>query len=148
MSPQDLENFLHRKIPLSQLMQVKVISSDSKETALMCNLKANHNHMDTAFGGSLSSLMMLTSYSHIFQYIDDAGHAVLKSAELNFKYPVEEDLHAIARIPDAKSLEDFIEAYKRKGKARIHIESHVVLSDGRIACTMKAEFVAIRSISH
>lgn len=143
MTAQELQEKLHREIPLSRFMQVQVVKLDEAGVELECALEPNHNHLGTAFGGSLSCLMILAAYCQIFRLIDSSGHVVIKSGELNYKIPVNQKLRAVCPPPSLEEIQNFTEAYRKKGKARLTLESSIVLDDGRVACTLQSEFVGI-----
>lgn len=143
MDRKALQERLHQQIPLSQFMQVEVIQADDKCIGLECALLPNHNHLGTAFGGSLTCLMILAAYCQIFRIINQTGHVVIKSSSTEFLLPVEEKLHAICAAPEVEAVSQFLKVYNKKGRARLTLESQIVLADGRIACRMKSEFVGI-----
>ncbi len=143
MNPQILENRLHTQIPLSKFMQVQVTKVDDKEVELQCILEPNHNHMGTAFGGSLSCLMILAAYCQTFKLIQANGHVVLKSSSMKFMIPVEETLRAVCKSPSPEDIQSFTNAFSKKGRARIQLESQIILKNGQIACTLTGEFVGI-----
>lgn len=145
MSPksQKMETLIRQLIPLSDYMQVKVLKADSEQVTLTCKLEPNHNHLGTAFGGSLSCLMILAAYCRTFQLINENGHVLLQSSSMEFLLPVEENLVAVCKGPSANEVQDFLKALSKKRKARLNMKSEIVLADGRVACTMTGEFVAI-----
>jgi len=149
MKASDLEKRLHTEIPLSQFMQVRVIKADEASVELQCPLGPNHNHVGTAFGGSLSCLMILAAYCQIFQLIDEnrtqdkTSHVLLKSSSFEFFHPVDKDLKAICKISDLNAAQYFLKTYRKKGRARLILESQIFLPSGQVACQMKAEFVGI-----
>ena len=143
ITAKSLEIRLHKQIPVSQFMQVEVIRFEN-DIELSCDLAPNHNHLGTAFGGSLSALMILAAYCQLFRLISENGHVVLKSTSMQFLIPVEEKLHAICQSPSSEQIENFVKTYEKKKKARMTLESQIVLADGRIACTLVGEFVAVQ----
>lgn len=143
MKAQALENKLHHEIPMSKYMQVKVVRASAEEIELECDLAPNHNHVGTAFGGSLATLMVLAAYCQLFEIINETGHVLLKNSSMNFIYPVEEKLRAVCKAPSLDQVKKFQEAYSKKGKARLELNSQIVLSDGRVACQMTGEFVGV-----
>lgn len=147
MNPQALENRLHTQIPLSKFMQVQVTRVDNTEVELQCILEPNHNHMGTAFGGSLSCLMILAAYCQTFKLIQANGHVVLKSSSMKFMIPVEETLRAICKTPSNEEVQSFTNTFHKKGRARIELESHILLKNGQVACTLTGEFVGISDSS-
>ncbi|MCM2354904.1 MAG: thioesterase domain-containing protein [Pseudobdellovibrio sp.] len=143
MNAQALQDKLHSEIPMSKYMQVKVVRANQQEIELECDLAPNHNHVGTAFGGSLATLMVLAAYCQLFEIINETGHVLLKNTSMNFIYPVEEKLRAVCRAPTLDQVKKFQEAYAKKGKARLELSSQIVLADGRIACQMTGEFVGV-----
>lgn len=143
MNAQALQDKLHAEIPMSKYMQVKVVRANQEEIELECDLAPNHNHVGTAFGGSLATLMVLAAYCQLFEIINETGHVLLKNTSMNFIYPVEEKLRAVCIAPALDQVKKFQEAYAKKGKARLELSSQIVLADGRVACQMTGEFVGV-----
>lgn len=142
ITPKSLELYLHKKIPVAEFMQVEVTRVD-QDIELQCDLAPNHNHLGTAFGGSLSALMILAAYCQLFRIIEEKGHVVLKTTEMKFLIPVDEKLKAICKSPGEKELLNFAKTFERMKKARMTLESQIILADGRVACTLSGEFVAV-----
>ncbi len=59
MNLQGIESYLHREIPITAAMGIRVESYNEKELVLTAPLEPNHNHLGTAFGGSLSAIATL-----------------------------------------------------------------------------------------
>jgi thioesterase domain-containing protein len=135
-----LENLIHEKMPLAKAMNVSVVRADDV-VELSCSLASNHNHLGTAFGGSLSALMILAAYCQLFQLMNGQGHVLLRRSTLKFMRPVKEDLRAVCLLPTPNKAREFLDAYQRKGKARLTLTSEIVLKDGRVACRMVADFI-------
>jgi len=68
---QETERFLHEQIPLTRAMGVRVRSWDGEKLWLSAPLEPNHNHLGTAFGGSLSALATLAGYSLLWLLLGD-----------------------------------------------------------------------------
>ena len=143
MDRTSLETLLRTQMPLAKAMDVRVQRADLDHVELRCHLQTNHNHLATAFGGSLSTLMMLASYCWLFQLMNGRGHVVLKSSALEFLAPVKEDLRAICLPAPVAARAEFLKAYQKKGKARLNLESQVLLANGKVAARMRGEFVGV-----
>jgi len=139
-----LEAKLHLEIPLSQFMQVKVVQVNKEFVELECDLSLNHNHLGTAFGGSLSCLMILAAYCNVFHLIQETGHVVLQSNSTQFLFPVQEKLRAICKTPEQSKVADFLKTLDKKSKARLTLESHIILEDGKTACSMVSNFIGVQ----
>src|SRR5687767_8265798 len=62
-STADLQAYLHAHIPLSRAMDVAVIACSPDQVVLRAPLAPNINHRDTVFGGSLSTIAILSAWS-------------------------------------------------------------------------------------
>lgn len=59
----NFQDFLYKSIPLSKHMQIQVLKLTEGEAQVLCPISANYNHMNTAFGGSISAGLLLACYS-------------------------------------------------------------------------------------
>ena len=144
MTTNELEKFIHQQIPLSQALQVHVVTAESSRVELKCPLYPNRNHLSTAFGGSLAAAAILACYTWIFYELNRQGfkvHVLLKSSTTDYSLPVEEDFSAVCNAPNASDFEKFLNTFKKKGLARIDLVSEIKTSKG-LACRLQGEFVA------
>ncbi len=140
----ETESFLHAQIPLTRAMKVRVESFDEEALILTAPLAANHNHLGTAFGGSLAALAMLAGYSLLWLELDDrAVHIVISESQLRFRRPVTGTIRAVCRRPDSASLASFKEQLAEKGKARLQLEATIAMED-EIAVVFAGTYVAKR----
>src|SRR5262249_30274076 len=104
----ELEDFLQQQIPLTRSMQVKVEAYDGRALVLSAPLSANHNHLGTAFGGSLAALMMLAGYGLLWLELENRrAHVVIRESTIKFHRPVGGTIHATCHRPDSSVLEEF-----------------------------------------
>ena len=143
MTTAELENLIQTQMPLARAMGVRIERADKEIVALNCVLRTNHNHIGTAFGGSLSALMILAAYCRVFIMMNGQGHVVIKKHSMEFLKPVKEDLRAICPPASNQAAQDFLKSREKKGKARINLVSEILLKDGSVACRMHGEFVAL-----
>ena len=139
----ELEDFLHLQIPLTRSMQVTVETYDGHALVLSAPLPANHNHLGTAFGGSLAALMMLAGYGLLWLELENCrAHVVVRESTIKFHRPVSGTIHATCHGPDSAVLDEFHQKLVKKGKARISLE--VTIQDhGQLAASFLGVFVAI-----
>ena len=143
VTAREIEQFLHTKIPLTAGMGVRVESYEAQELVLTAPLEANHNHLGTAFGGSLAALLILAGYGLLWLELGDAeSHIVVRSTSLDYRRPVRGPLRAVCARPPPETLAAFRESFARRGKARIELTAHVE-QDGGIAVTFRGTFVAL-----
>lgn len=144
MSPAVAEGFLHEKIPLSHSMGVRVERCDASEVTLTAPLEPNHNHLGTAFGGSLAALATLAGYTFLWAELGDpAVHIVIRRSELDYLRPVRGVLRASCQRPEESGLARFRDAFAKTGKARISLEVTVTEED-EPCLQFRGVFVAIR----
>lgn len=140
----DTEEFLHAQIPLSQAMGVQVESYDDDQLILTAPLAANHNHLGTAFGGSLSALATLSGYSLLWLELEDRkAHIVVHSSAIRYHHPVTGNLRALCQRPDKSVLTDFKTRFAKTGKARITLQVSIE-QDGLACVDFEGVYVALR----
>lgn len=136
--------YLHEQIPLTRAMGAEVIACDGAHLVVTAPLALNHNHLGTAFGGSLNTLATLAGYAFLWLTLKDrTAHIVIRKSQIQFNRPVRGELRAICQAPDDKTLAGFREAFARKGKARLELRVEIVEVD-TVAVEFTGIFVAIR----
>jgi thioesterase domain-containing protein len=144
VTPREIEAFFHAKIPLTAAMGVRVESYDAQRLILAAPLDANHNHLGTAFGGSLAALLILSGYGLLWLELGDAEfHIVVRKISLDCRRPVRDPLRAICARPPADELALFRDTFTRRGKARIELHA-TVEQEGEVAAQFRGLFVALR----
>lgn len=144
---QEIEAFLHTQIPITHAMGVRVESADADKLVLTAPLTLNHNHLGTAFGGSLAAVATLAGYAFLWLELEDrAAHVVIAESSLSYRRPVKGDIRAVCRRPDEAALASFKAAYAQKGKARIDLKVTVETeAGGEAALEFRGSFVAQRA---
>jgi thioesterase domain-containing protein len=138
------ESFLHLHFPLSIAMGVRVESHDEQGLVLTAPLELNHNHLGTAFGGSLGALALFAGYGLLWLEIGEADcHIVIRSSAIRYEKPVHGRLRAICHPPQPSELEELRETYRKKGKARILLRVSLV-EDGEVRASFDGVFVVMR----
>lgn len=143
MQSSELQQFLYEQIPITKALNVHVVSATASKVVLRCLLMPNRNHMQTAFGGSLAAVLILACYSWLFNILQERGyrvHIILKSAQTDYLAPVDEDFVATCSAPEEKEFENLMNAFDRKGLARVHLFSQIE-ANGKRLCSLAGEFV-------
>jgi len=136
--------YLHGHIPLTRAMGARVAAYDGREVLVTAPLAPNHNHLGTAFGGSLSAVATLAGYALLWLELrEPAAHVVIRRSTLEFHHPVRGELRAHCRAPGAPALTAFRETFARKGKARLELRVEII-EEGRVAVEFTGTFVALR----
>jgi thioesterase domain-containing protein len=140
----DTERFLHEQIPLTLAMGVRLESYDGAQLVVTAPLEPNHNHLGTAFGGSLSALTTLTGYAMLWLQLGDRNaHIVIRESTLRYKRPVRGILRAVCERPDEASLAAFKTTFESTGKAHLKLQVQVIHAD-QVCVMFEGDFVALR----
>jgi thioesterase domain-containing protein len=140
----DTERFLHEKIPLSLAMGVQLEGDSQGRVILTAPLQANHNHLGTAFGGSLAAVATLAGYALLWLELDDRdSHIVIRQSTISYRQPVVNEILATCLRPSDKEIKEFKKRFQRKGKASISLT--VLIGDLSSPCVeFQGDYVALR----
>jgi len=146
VTPQELEAYLHQRIPLSLAMQVSVVEASMDHVLLRAPLAPNINHQNTVFGGSAASLATLAAWGllHLRLAAEDfRSNLVVQRSNIAYEKAMAGEFMAKASAPSAEVWKSFIAMLQRKGRARISATA-VLLYDGQEAGRLDGDFVALR----
>ncbi|MGD2118449.1 MAG: thioesterase domain-containing protein [Chromatiales bacterium] len=132
LSASQLEQRLHRQIPLTQAIGLRVSRLDAQEIRLSAPLENNFNHKLTAFAGSLYSAAVLAGWGLLasrLEALELHGHIVVQDANIRYLQPVNGDIDARCRISDAAAFDRFINLFRHKSRARILLETEIFNAD-------------------
>jgi thioesterase domain-containing protein len=144
MSPEAFTEYLHRNIPLTAAMQLRVLRGDEHGIELAAPLAPNRNHRDTAFGGSLATLGIVAGWTLLQQGLEREGleaRIVVQKSECEFLQPVAAEFFAESRLP-AEEWPRFLATLRKRGRARITVHS-TLRSAGQEVVRHSGTFVAL-----
>lgn len=147
MSPLALEQYLRDKIPLAGAMQIRVIRSDAAAVVVRAPLEPNHNHLGTAFGGSLGAVATLAAYGLLLLLVQEAEVAaqlVVRDSRLRYRAPVRGDFSASCQRPPKPQVDRFLSDLHAFGKGRLQLEATVEEPGMPVAVSFTGSFVALR----
>lgn len=145
MTPLELEQYLHRHIPLSLAMQVSVLEVQPQHVILSAPLEPNINHRDTVFGGSATAVAILAAWSLVHTRLLDAGvpsRLVIQRNAMTFAVPMTGAFTARSSLADDARWETFVRTLARRMRARISVTCDLSCS-GEEAGRFEGEFVAL-----
>jgi len=128
MTPRALELYLHRHIPLSKAMEASVVARDDGGIELSAPLPPNLNHRGTAFGGSVSSLAVLSAWTLLHVELGAAqlpSRIVIQKSEFTYLKPIDGEFRAVCLRPAPAVWNRFLTTLRRRGKARIALTASV-----------------------
>jgi thioesterase domain-containing protein len=139
----ETEEFFYKKIPITRSMGVRVAAYDGEQLRLVAPITLNHNHLGTAFGGSLSAIATLAGYGLLWLELqDNTCHVVVRKSSLSFRRPVRKEIVAICRRPAQEDLRLLKAALAEQRKARISLEV-TIEEDGLAAVEFRGVFVVL-----
>jgi thioesterase domain-containing protein len=145
MSPQALEQLLHREIPLSRAMQIAVIAVTEEAVHLSAPLAPNLNQHATVFGGSASALAILAAWSLLHVRLCPSFPSVaivIQRQSTRYNRPIHGTFVARAALAQQGEWPAFLRLLIRRGKARIAVASTLEYG-GEEAGHFAGDFVAL-----
>ena len=142
-----LQKYLHRHIPISKAMGIKVVHASEEKVILEASFQENINHKQTVFGGSLHAVATLACWSLLYLNLkpcDEEFQIVITHSDVEFKAPVADDFQVVCLKPDPAMWNRFIHMLERKNKSRINLTATIEYSN-RLAVKYHATFAALKS---
>jgi len=139
----ELEKLLHSEIPLTKSIGVRVQNYEKHSLTLSAPLENNINHKNTAFGGSLYCVSVLSGWGLIHLLLKEhnlSGHIVIQESNTKFIKPVTSDIHAQSSFKSTTQYENFLGMYRRKGISRIKLKS-VISCNSEICVQFEGRYV-------
>ena len=146
MSAVEFEQYLHVSFPASGLLGVSVEEAGPDGVRLRAPLETNVNVAATAFGGSLSTLAILSAWSWLRLRLDDLGFGgglVIQRNTVEYLAPATGDFEAHAHAPAPEAWARFEHILSRRGRARIELRADVH-SEGLHVVRFSGQYVALR----
>lgn len=140
----ELEKKLHDEIPLTKVMKIKIKSYDEKELISTAPLEININDKGTAFGGSLSTITIISSWSLCWLISKELGfdskNIVVIKNENSYKKPVTKDIICYTQKPSKEEISILKEKLESKKSASIKINS-MIIEDNQVCVEFKGYYV-------
>jgi thioesterase domain-containing protein len=124
MLADELAQYLHMQIPLTQAMAVSVVSIEPDAVTLQAPLAPNINHRQSVFGGSAAALAILAGWALLHVRLHAAGIAarlVIQRNTMEYRQPILGLFAARATLERPERWKLFTGTLLRKGKARIAV---------------------------
>jgi len=140
-----LQQFLREHIPLSKAMEVEVLEASTMGVKLSAPLAPNINHRRTVFGGSATALAILSAWALINLRLEDEKlkrRVVIQRSNMTYERPMTASFTASSAIVNETTWRRFVNPLKRKGKARIKVNS-VLYCNGERVGKLEGDFVGL-----
>jgi thioesterase domain-containing protein len=145
MTPAELQDYLHTRIPLSRAMAVEVRAASEEGVTLYAPIEPNINHRDTVFGGSASAVAILAAWSAIYVRMRAAGLAgriVIRRSTMSYDRPMSTGFTATAAAPDDAACASIAATLARGRPARVRMQARLE-REGLAAGALEGEFVVM-----
>ncbi|MEM9352587.1 MAG: YiiD C-terminal domain-containing protein [Planctomycetota bacterium] len=125
----ELQETLHREMPITQPMGVRAESWDEGRLAMSMPLDANRNHQFSAFAGSLSTLSTVVGWGSVYLLLRSRGlygNVVIRRGEIKYREPVRHE-HIVARAlsMDETDVGHFFDLLGSKGSSKLDVRVEV-----------------------
>ena len=127
-----LQTTLHREIPLSAALGLRVMSYVDGCVTLEAPLAPNINHKESAFAGSLNAVATLTGWSLLWLLLDEAalaGKTVIQDSAIVYRAPVAADFAARCWLPEPAQLQRFLLTLRKRRRARLALTAQIGQGD-------------------
>jgi len=141
-----LQKYLDENIPITQEIGIKVVRFDAKGLVLTAPLIANKNDKNTAFGGSLAAVIILSGWALTHLTLEELGvkgSTVVRRSKIDYLRPVKQDIYAICSMPAPEVVAQFKQDILEKGKARWELHARVE-TEHELAVDFSGVYVACR----
>lgn len=140
-----LTEFVQTHLPTAQALQISVADYDSDSLTLHAPLGPSVNDKQTAFGGSLYVVAVMTGWGMVYLRCREAGidpNIVVARGEIDYHAPVDSDIVASSVAVDESEWLRFFADFEARGKAKIELRTQVV-RDGKPAVSFKGLYAII-----
>ena len=128
-----LETKIHDEIPMTKLMDLSLEALDDKHLITKAPLDININDKGSAFGGSLASITIISSWCLARLIADNLGYEdcdilIIKN-ESTFSKQVLKQITCKCTIPSQKDISILNDKMKTKGSASLKITAQIIEDD-------------------
>lgn len=140
----ELEKKLHDEIPLTKFMEIKITDYNNNYLISQAPLNININDKGTAFGGSLATMNIISSWGLCWiiqkELSFNSNNIVIIKNEHSYKKPVTKDIVCFTTKPSLEEIDKLKNKLLSKKSASIKIESKII-EDGEICVDFTGYYV-------
>ena len=141
---QELQNKLHNEIPLTKYMNIKIQEYNQTKLITTAPLSININDKGTAFGGSLSTMTIISAWSLCWLISKELGfdsnNIVIIKNDTSFRKPVTKDIVCHTKKPSKEEIEIVKQKLQTKKSASLKIQSQII-ENGEICVDFEGFYV-------
>ena len=145
MTAQELEAYLHDRIPLTRAMAVEVRAAGPGGVRVYAPLAPNINHRDTVFGGSASAVAIVAAWSALHVRMRAAGldvRLVIRRNTMSYERPIAAGFTATAAPPVGETWDKLVATVERGRPARVNVGAQLHC-EGQFVGELDGEFAVL-----
>jgi len=145
MHENELQRYLHDRIPLTRAMAIEVRAATTAGVEIYAPLAPNINHRDTVFGGSASAVAILAAWSALYVRMRSEGRAgriVIRRNTMAYERPITDCFTATASPPSDAAWAKAVAALGKGRPARVHVKATLECRGERVGA-LEGEFVVM-----
>jgi len=130
VSTTQLQHYLAEHFPAVTMQGIAFDSQNDTELVLSAPLEKNHNDLNTAFGGSLYNLALVSCWATLFlecsNYMSQP-RIVTRDAQMRYRHPVTNaNIQATCRKPNPRQWEGFFAHFAKANRTSITLTSKIM----------------------
>ncbi len=133
MNLDSITSYIYKQFPIAIHLGSRVELYNGTQIIISSPLEPNKNHTNTAFGGSVSALAILSGWTLLYLKLKEIkikSHLVIQKSLFEFKEPINSDFKAVCTMPEERIWDKFINTLKKHNRARITIHSTIEYNSG------------------
>lgn len=142
---QEINDYLNRYVPLFTAMQAQLQRCDADGLSMVAPLAPNINDKGIAFGGAMAALAALSGWAMTRTTLSAhnlTGEIVITESSQKFLRPVRHNIVTACQRPAPAVVEEFMQRYRERGKARWTLEV-LVHDDNDLAMRFSGQYAAL-----
>ncbi len=150
MEHQDLQEYIYKEIPIVRKNAFAIERiGDIPYQRVRARLQDHVNHRKTAFGGSLSTALILCSWASVHGILSsrgiDDGSVIIQTQRVEYLKPVNADFTAEVTPFGEEEINRFVAMLEKFGKSRLSVAARVTQEgDPESRATFEGTFVVVR----
>ncbi|HXQ32212.1 MAG TPA: YiiD C-terminal domain-containing protein [Steroidobacteraceae bacterium] len=144
MTAAELAAYIDAHIPLARALGVQVVEVSEKRVRLAAPLAPNLNHQQTAFGGSVASLALLSGWAWLHARLATQAprvRLVIQRQQTDYLVPIDDVFEAVCSAPSDVAWRAFSRALAERGRGRVELTAEIRCRS-RLAATFRGLYVA------
>jgi len=147
MTIAELQDYVDTHIPIVKANRFVILEAEPDRISVGGTLADHVNHRESAFGGSLSTALILAAWARVRFWtdtFDPQAVIVISEQRVRFSQPVLADFTAVSRSLKPEVLDRGLAHLRRFGMARFTVEAVVVHRGGSdVRAEFSGDFVVV-----